>query len=135
MPPTFIFSTELEVRISDVNYAGHLGNDSVLTLAHEARVRFLKQYGYTERNVEGVGLIMADAAIEYKNEAWQADRLSIEITVTDITRIGFDLYYRIKNTQTRADIAYLKTGMIFFNYQTHKIVTVPQEFSKKFALI
>ena len=36
-----VFKTTLQVRVDDVNYAGHLGNDSVLTLCQEARVRFL----------------------------------------------------------------------------------------------
>jgi hypothetical protein len=45
----------------DINYGGHLGNDAVLSLVHEARVRFLKQQGYTENNIEGAGIIMADA--------------------------------------------------------------------------
>lgn len=135
LPSTFIFSTELEVRINDVNYVGHLGNDSVLSFAHEARVRFLRKYGYTEQNIAGVGLIMADAVIEYKNEAWQADKLFVEISVTDITRIGFNLYYRMRNMQTQKDIAFARTGMIFFDYQKRKISSVPQEFSEKFGLI
>ena len=135
LPAKFIFSTELEVRISDVNYVGHLGNEAVLTLANEARVRFLKQYNYSERNVEGVGLIMTDAAIEYKNEAWQGDRLMVEIAVADVSRMGFDLDYRISNIQSLKVIAFLRTGMIFFNYETRKMAGVPQEFSAKFALI
>ena len=41
LPDRWTFSTELPVRISDINYGGHLGNDAVLALAQEARVRFL----------------------------------------------------------------------------------------------
>ncbi|RMF54479.1 MAG: thioesterase, partial [Calditrichaeota bacterium] len=36
LPEKFHFTTELSIRISDVNYANHLGNDAVLSLIHEA---------------------------------------------------------------------------------------------------
>jgi acyl-CoA thioesterase FadM len=65
LPENFNFSTIIPIRISDVNYGGHVGNDSFLSLLHEARLRFLHQFGYSEMSVEGVGLIMSDVGIEY----------------------------------------------------------------------
>ena len=59
------YETEIPIRISDVNYGGHLGNDAVLSLAHEARVRFLALRGFSEKDVEGVGIMMVDAAVVY----------------------------------------------------------------------
>ena len=47
VPPQFTFSTQIPVRITDINYGGHLGNDALLALLHEARVQFLRRYGYT----------------------------------------------------------------------------------------
>ena len=41
IPELLPFATELEVRVGDVNYGGHLGNDALLGLLHEARIRFL----------------------------------------------------------------------------------------------
>ena len=40
VPSKYHFETKLKIRVSDLNYGGHLGNDSVLSLAHESRVRF-----------------------------------------------------------------------------------------------
>ncbi|MCU0364969.1 MAG: hypothetical protein MUE93_04775 [Ignavibacteriaceae bacterium] len=31
-PDKFIFSTEIPIRITDINYGGHLGNDSLLSI-------------------------------------------------------------------------------------------------------
>ena len=39
LPEQFPFATEIPIRISDINYGNHLGNDAVLSLAQEARVR------------------------------------------------------------------------------------------------
>jgi acyl-CoA thioester hydrolase len=69
IPETLPFSTEISVRIGDINYGGHLGNDAVLSIVHEARVRFLGSLGYTEMNVEGKGIIMTDAVVVFKPSA------------------------------------------------------------------
>ena len=36
----FVFRTELDVRITDINYGRHVGNDAMLGLLHEARLRY-----------------------------------------------------------------------------------------------
>ena len=51
LPGRFPFSTELRVRITDVNYGGHMGNDALLGLLHEARVQFLAHYGLSELDI------------------------------------------------------------------------------------
>ena len=44
LPEQFLFSTNIAVRITDINYGGHVGNDSFLSLIHEARQQFLNHY-------------------------------------------------------------------------------------------
>ena len=66
LPEKFIYTTEITLRISDINYNDHLGNDTMLSLAQEARLRFLSKYGFTELNIAGAGIIMVDAAVRYK---------------------------------------------------------------------
>ena len=68
LPEKFYFSTTIKIRITDLNYSGHVGNDVFLSLIHEARQQFLNYYGYSEMLFEGVELIMVDAAIEFKKE-------------------------------------------------------------------
>lgn len=133
MPAEFIFSTDLEIRISDVNYGGHVGNDSILTLAQESRLRFLNKYNYSEKDIEGFGIVMTDAAIVYKNQAFWGDHISVSIAVADISRIGFDLYYMIINTSNQKEIAHIKTGMVFFDYNIQKIAATPEKFFTKFV--
>ena len=67
LPEHFPFTIELQVRITDINYRGHMGNDALLSLLHEARVQFLAHYGLGEMDIFGVGLIMADSVIIYKS--------------------------------------------------------------------
>jgi acyl-CoA thioesterase FadM len=133
LPEQFNFSTEIPVRISDLNYGGHVGNDTVLTLIHEARVQFLRFHQYTELDIEGVSLIMGDAALEFKAESFYGDSIRIFVTAGDFSRVGFDLYYKLVRTSDGAIIATGKTGMVCFNYTTRKVVSVPEPVLSKFS--
>lgn len=131
LPDKFIFSTNIEVRIGDVNYGGHVGNDSLLSIVHDARLKFLKHFGYTELELDGVSMIMADAALIYKGEAFYGEMLKIEISATDFHKYGFDLIYKITNEKTGKDVCIVKTGMLCFNYETRKIALLPNSTQQK----
>ncbi len=133
LPKTFLFSTEMRVRVRDINYAGHLGNDTVLSLIHEARARFLREHGFTELNVGGFGLIMVDAAIVYKSEAFHGDTLVVEIALDDLSNYGCDFIYRITSKSTGKEIARAKTGMVSFDFEKRKMAELPEVFSSTLA--
>jgi len=130
----WLFETRLQVRISDVNYGGHLGNDAVLGLVHEARVRFLRSVGCSEIDVGGAGIIMADAAIVYKSEAFAGDELRIRIGIDDVKRSAVDMLYQLVRLSDDQEIARAKTGLVFFDYQARKIVRMPQRFAQALGL-
>jgi acyl-CoA thioesterase FadM len=131
LPQKFIFKTEISIRITDINYGGHLGNDSLLSIIHEARVRFLKRLGYSESDVEGNGIIMIDAGVQYKSEGFYGDELLVEVAVSDFTGIGCDFVYRLTNKESNKEIAVAKTGIVFFDYEKRKTAPIPIEFKKK----
>lgn len=128
LPDKFIFSTEIPLRISDINYGGHLGNDSVLSIFQEARIRFLKQFDYSEIDIEGNSIIMTDAVIQYKSQGYYGDTLIVELTVDDIQKVGCDFYYRAINKLSDKEVAVGKTGITFFDYHKNKITSVPEKF-------
>jgi acyl-CoA thioester hydrolase len=133
LPAHFPFFTDLAVRISDINYAGHLGNDAIISLLHEARLRFLKAHNFTELDIDGFGLIMADLTILFKAEAFHGEILTIEVGVQDITKYGFGFVYRITSKETGREVARAKTGMLLFDYEKRRVVEVPKGFKSVFA--
>lgn len=115
---------DIPVRITDINYGGHVGNDAVLSIIHEARMLMLAAHGYTELNAAGTSLIMADVMIAYRGEAFYGDVLQVEIFAEELTTLTFDLLYRITTIRNgeRKEIAHAKTCMVCFNYDTRKKV-------------
>jgi acyl-CoA thioesterase FadM len=91
-------------------------------------LRFLKQHNFTELDAGGVGIIMVDAAVQYKAEGFYGDIIKVEIAVADITEVGCDLVYRCTNKNTGTVIAIVKTGIVFYAYDKKKVVSVPEKF-------
>ena len=129
LPEAFSYSVSIPVRISDINYGGHVGNDAILSLIHEARMQFLKQLGYTEMEFAGVGLIMADAGIEFKKELFYGDNVIVSVACAGFSKVSFDIYYKLEKAADDKNIlvAIAKTGMVCFDYKRKKIMHVPGE--------
>jgi acyl-CoA thioesterase FadM len=129
LPAVFTFSTEIPVRITDINYGGHAGNDALLSMIHEARVRFLGAKGYFELNIGGFGLIMSDVAINFKKEAHYGDVIKASVAAGSFTKVGFELFYKFEKAEDEHNILVLtaKTGMICYSYERKKVVSLPDE--------
>ncbi len=129
LPDHFSFSCSIPIRITDMNYGGHAGNDTVLSIVHEARMQFLQSFGYTEMQFGEVGMIMADAAIEFKSELFYGDIVMASVAAGEFSKIGFELVYRLdKETNGKKIlVAIAKTGMICYDYEKKKIASVPDE--------
>ena len=132
LPDKSHFNTKISLRITDMNYGGHLGNDTVLSLLQEARIRLLNHYGFSEQDVGGYGIIMADAVIIYKAQAFYGDTLLIQITINDFSKRACDLIYRVSRESDNREIVRAKTRIAFFDYQENRTVSVPQAFYKLF---
>jgi YbgC/YbaW family acyl-CoA thioester hydrolase len=128
IPKDFIFSAELTVRASDLNYGGHVGNDSILTIMQEARILFYQSLGFKDEiSFEGrIGQIITDAAVIYKSESFLGDVLTIRIGIKDFSKYGFDMLYVIENKSNNREVAIGKTGIVCFDYEKRKIALIPE---------
>jgi len=134
LPDTFQFTAFIPVRITDLNYGGHVGNDTVLSIIHEARMQFLQHYGYTEMNFSGTGMIMSDVGIEFKNELFYSDKVKVSVAMTEISKVSFAFYYKLeKETAGRLIVAAVaRTGMVCYDYEAKKIAPVPGKIKLQF---
>jgi acyl-CoA thioester hydrolase len=131
LPESFPFTTEIPVRITDINYGGHLGNDAVLSIIHEARMQFLRSLGYSEADVKGTGIIMTDCVIKYHNEGFYGMMLNVGVAAGEHSSRGCDIFYLLTDKSTSKEIARAKTGIVFFDYSTRKVINMPESFREK----
>jgi acyl-CoA thioesterase FadM len=132
LPKQFSFSTDIQVRISDINYGNHLGNDALLALVHEARLQCLKAHGFSEMDIGGRGLMLTDAVIIYKSQGFHGDVLTINVAAADFNKYGCDFIFKIDRQDNGREVARAKTGIVFFDYSKQKIAPVPEVFAAVF---
>jgi len=131
LPEYFSFSTEITLYIGHINFGGHLDNAQLLSLVSEARARFFKALGYTELDVEGVSIIVADAAVQYRAEAFHSEVMRVDMVAAYFSAKGCYLLWRMTNKETQRDVARGKTGILFFDYNARKVVPVPDNFRQR----
>jgi len=134
-PDKSFFETIIPIRITDLNYGNHVGNDTILSILHEARVQWLEHFGYGELNFGGVGLIMSDVAIEFKNEIFYGEKIIASVAADEFSKFSFEVYYKLEKetNEKRILVVTAKTGMVCYDYTARKIVTVPDEIKKKLS--
>jgi len=129
LPEKTIFTAELAVRVTDLNYGNHLGNNALLGLIHEARLLWLRSLGHVdERDLGGAGIIMADAAITFQSEAFGGEILCIELRIGEISRVAFDLFYAVTEKISGRQVASAKTAIVFYDYATRRTAAMPKAF-------
>lgn len=133
LPANLNFRTSIPVRITDINYGGHVGNDAILSLIHEARMQFLKNIGYSELEFSGVGLIMTDAGIEFKNELFYGDIVLASVGCANLSKVSFDIFYKLEKTVNDLSqlVATAKTGMVCYDYTKKKVSSIPEDAREK----
>jgi acyl-CoA thioesterase FadM len=131
----YCYSTQLTVRVTDINSGNHLGNDSMISMISEARARFLFDFGIEENQDDGVGIIVTDLATTYRAEAHARDQLLFEVGVMDFNKYGGDITFRITRPRDQAMVAMAKSGFVFFNYKSSQVVPMPEAFHGKFGKV
>ena len=132
IPATILTTIDVPVRISDINYGNHVGNDAFVSLIHEARMQWLQQNQFTELDIDGTGVIMSDLAMEFKAQSFYGEEISISISAGETSRFSFELYYLLTTQRNNETVllAKAKTGMVCFDYRLNKISPVPEKLWK-----
>lgn len=125
----------IPVRITDINYGNHVGNNALVEIIHEARMQFFRQHDFTEMDAAGTSLIMSELIVEFKNESFYEDNLEVKIFTGEVSRVSFELFYSLTAVRDNAAatiIANAKTGMVCFDYNEKKVISIPDKLKKIF---
>ena len=125
-PSPILFETKIPIQISHINYGNHVGNDTMVSLLNEARVRFLKNFHHSELNIEGSALMIKNLEVAYKKEVFYGDVLDVAIGIGDIEKARVDLLYVAHNHH--AEVCRAKTTLVFIDPKTKKVVAPPSFF-------
>lgn len=135
-PSNGLFQTEFQVPQKYINLGDHLGADKVLLIAVNTQLEFLASLGYSDpKNIEGLGVITANAAVDYLAESDLGDVLEIHAAAVNPSDKGVELVYRMYNKSKRCEAASVSTSVVFFDYDEKKTAAMPSIFRQKLNLI
>jgi len=124
----FSFSTDIPILIEHINYGNHLGHDSLISILHEARIRFLKSKNFSEAGYNDIGLIMTSLCVNYRSEAFYGEILHIEIEPIRKGLCRCDFLYKICEKTSLRLVAEALTSMAFYDYKKKKLAKIPTSF-------
>ncbi|MDH2296579.1 acyl-CoA thioesterase [Cobetia sp. 29-18-1] len=107
----------MTIRVSDINYGQHLGHDSVVSLAHEARGQAWQALGFPEWNIDGLMSIVADLAVQYQGEGRLGDALVVETAIDSVSGKGLGVHHRLLRISDDTVLATLRVGLVFAGEQ------------------
>mgnify|MGYP000020559087 CR=1 FL=1 len=134
LPDHFSFETSITIRVTDLNYGGHLSNEKIQGYLHEARVHFFHHLGLSEMNIgEHTSLIQGDAAMVFQAEGYLGDSLTVQLAVEDFGRSSFDVVYQLYNKTRNQVLASAKTRLVCYSYSEKKTLPIPNSFINQCA--
>jgi acyl-CoA thioester hydrolase len=131
LPKHVVFTCEIPVQIFHINYGNHLGHDSLVSIIHEARIKFLRIYNYIETDIEGVGFVVSQLIVDYKKESFYGDILELKIMIEKENKRSCTIYYDITAKENNNTIAHAQTLVTFFDFDLRKSVSIPKAFEDR----
>lgn len=122
-----------EIRVGDINYGGHMGNDKALLVFHDARLKFLESLGFSEKNIGGPGIIMRDAHVLFRKEVYLHDVLTVDVGIENVSNSAFEMVYTVRRISDDAVVFSGNTGLVAFDYELRRPVRIPEVFLGKIA--
>jgi acyl-CoA thioester hydrolase len=128
------FHREYLVRVDDINYGGHMGNERALVVFQDARIAFLGSLGLSEKSIaEDTGIIIVEARVEYRRQAFMGDLLDTAVTARVAGSSALDFLFSVSRPSDGAEVFSGSTRILPFSYAQQKVRKLPPDFLAKIA--
>lgn len=120
-----VYTQKFQLSIRDINYANHMDHLALLNYLHETRVRFLREHGYSELDVDGngSGLVVVNLQCSYRKECFYGDLLTINMILQVLSPTKLQFKYHIYNNDVLS--AESEILVVFLN-KNKKIIPIPE---------
>ena len=127
------FSCEIPLRISDINYAGHVDNSRIVSLAHEARAKAFFELGFSEIDFgDGkTGMVVADITANLKAEIFLGDKVVIKTHIDEMGEKSIRVFHCVEANGQVA--ALVESGLVAFDFKARKVSAIPEIFREKLS--
>ena len=125
-----MFETDLTVRFSETDGAGHVGNTVMVVWFEEARAPLFKMFMPT-LEVDGWPLILASYQVDFRAQLYYGKPVTRKTWVKRIGNSSFETYQEA--WQNKQCCASGSTTMVHFDYAAGKASPIPADIRDKLA--
>ena len=127
---SFSHEVSVSVRFADTDAMRHVNNATYLTYCETARIRYWTDVtgeGFAHGNEGGESLILAEARITYRAQAFFGETVTVQSRATRIGRSSFTLEHRLTAAapgETPRLVAVSESVLVRFDYATEAPVAL-----------
>lgn len=129
-----LYSHLFTISINDINYGGHMGNERILILSQELRIKYLNEIRQSEISFfpeEDIpsGLILTEAVINYHQEVFWGESLLAKLYLGEVTPSHFELYslFFKQSPSSQNAVCTCKVNLSLYDYNLRKILKINPE--------
>lgn len=120
------FRFEIDVIWRDLDAAGHVNNAVYVTYLETARTAcYLRMRGASGH--EGLDIILARVAVDFRSAATLGDRLVVEITPARVGETSFGLTYAIREQKTGRLVCEAESVQVAYDYAKQTKKSLPPD--------
>ncbi|HIJ57461.1 MAG TPA: acyl-CoA thioesterase [Deltaproteobacteria bacterium] len=125
------FKLDIDVRFRDLDALGHVNNAVYFTYFEEGRKSFFDNL-YPERDLYDFRFILAHIRCDFIKQATLKDHLTLHMTVGDIGRKSFKLYYELTDRNDYELVfAKAESVQVCYDYKSNETVRVSDELKQQ----
>lgn len=121
---TQIYSTNIELRFSDLDAYGHVNSAVYFTYLETARVKLFSDF-FRDVSAHGIYTVVAKAECNFKMPIMLYDEVIVTLWMAKTGRTSFDLEYRLHDGKEKT-YATARTTMVCFDSVKQSTVAVPE---------
>lgn len=130
LPEKMLYKQQFKIEPDDINEVNHMGNERVLVFVNAIKEGFFSELNLIP-NSPSEGIIFANHTINYKSEGFLGDEITCNVGVNNLTECSFDLISHFVKNDYKT-LAVVRTGIVYYNYETRKIKALPESFVTAF---
>ena len=123
----FVKKTQIPIRLSDVDLAGHVHNSKYLDYFEAGRMAYMADFVPADHDWKALGLILARNVLDYLAPVRLNDDASINVWCSAVGRKSFTLEYEMHVTRdsTEVPVCREKSVMVCFDYHAQQTIAIP----------
>ena len=127
--------TEINIRFSDIDMAGHVHNSKYLCYFELGRIDFLSKIAGKEWNWKQNGIVLAKNELDYLSPIYLTDKVYVVTKCDQIGNKSFILSYEIHKSSKEKDIlcSIGKSTLVCINYENNTTVPVYEQWKEYLA--